>query len=518
MRRVLTICLFALAAVLVAAPAALAASGPAPTITRVQPMRVSVGNLLTITGSHFKAQRTRTPSSSAAPTAVRPSRSRAARRRRKLVVRVPAAVARLLRVSGSRQRPTRLKLRVLSGQFSKFTTRRLSPVVTGVGDGDGGPGGGGGGGGGTVVCNDSADHDGDLLPNTLELAIGTDPCLADTDNDQMTDGWEYWSAKDLNIKAVPYPGKRPFPNALDPSDGAPARRGTATSTSTATASPRSRSTAPGATPAARSTPRRPAASISSRRSGYSDGTQYSRASETPGVPAWRGPSYGLAGSGRAVPGDAQPARRRRVARRRARRRWRRHGELHRVGPRPGSAELVGGFYAKDAHKAEPWGPSPRRPAARSSATSTSGRSRSWTWPTPTSTATRSSTARTIRTTTTVSNIREMYEVVGTDLDGDGGFTAVRRRTRASTSIRRGVDPARQRRSTRAPRIRTRVPALSGSPSSRSFPRSSSSNLAPAPSFVGCGRHVFPVRDGRGVPRPGAHGDRRGAARGPRAAP
>ena len=25
----------------------------------------------------------------------------------------------------------------------------------------------------------------------------------------MSDGWEYWSAKDLNIKAVPYPGKRP---------------------------------------------------------------------------------------------------------------------------------------------------------------------------------------------------------------------------------------------------------------------------------------------------------------------
>ena len=141
MRRVLTICLFALAAVLVAAPAALAASGPAPTITRVQPMRVSVGNLLTITGSHFKAQRTRNTVIFRGPNGrtafAKPRRSTT----RKLVVRVPAAVARLLRVSGSRQRPTRLKLRVLSGQFSKFTTRRLSPVVTGVGDGDGGPGG-----------------------------------------------------------------------------------------------------------------------------------------------------------------------------------------------------------------------------------------------------------------------------------------------------------------------------------------------------------------------------------------
>ena len=110
MRRVLTICLFALAAVLVAAPAALAASGPAPTITRVQPMRVSVGNVLTITGSHFKAQRTRNTIIFRGPNGrtafAKPRRSTT----RKLVVRVPAAVARLLRVSGSRQRPTRLPI------------------------------------------------------------------------------------------------------------------------------------------------------------------------------------------------------------------------------------------------------------------------------------------------------------------------------------------------------------------------------------------------------------------------
>ena len=35
----------------------------------------------------------------------------------------------------------------------------------------------------------------------------------------MSDGWEYYAAKDLNIKAAPYPGERPYPNALDPSDG-----------------------------------------------------------------------------------------------------------------------------------------------------------------------------------------------------------------------------------------------------------------------------------------------------------
>ena len=35
----------------------------------------------------------------------------------------------------------------------------------------------------------------------------------------MVDGYEYQSALDLNSIALPYPGKRPWPNALDPSDG-----------------------------------------------------------------------------------------------------------------------------------------------------------------------------------------------------------------------------------------------------------------------------------------------------------
>jgi IPT/TIG domain-containing protein len=358
MRRLLTICLFALAAVLVAAPAALAASGPAPTITRVKPMRVSVGNLITISGKNFKAQRNRNTVIFRAPNGrtafAKPRRSTT----RKLVVRVPAAVARLLRVSNSRQRPTRLKLRVLSGQFSKFTPRRLSPVVTGVGDGDGGPGGGGGGGGGTVVCDDSADHDGDLLPNTLELAIGTDPCLADTDNDQMTDGWEYWSAKDLSLKAAPYPGERPFPNALDPSDGAPAPArysnidfdGDGLTTLeeyrawryTGSSFDASKAGAPGL----------------ESPLGYSDGTQFSRASETPSVPAWRGPSYGLPAPPQPFPatlnlhGDGA---------------WR-DDERDADGDGmsnfiesvhgPGQPSWWEGYYGSDAHKAEPWSAKP----------------------------------------------------------------------------------------------------------------------------------------------------------------
>jgi hypothetical protein len=291
MRRLLTICLLALAALLAVVPAALAAKGPAPIITRVQPMRVSVGNLITITGSHFKAHRLKNTIIFRGPDGrtafAKPRRATA----RKLVVRVPAAVARLLNVAHSKQRPTRMKLRVLSGQFSKFTSRRLSPVITAVGDGDGG--GGGGGGGTPTVCNSSADHDGDLLPNSLELAIGTDPCLADTDNDQMSDGWEYYSAKDLNIKAVPYPGKRPFPNALDPSDGAPAGvkfspydfDGDGLTSLEEYRAWRITGSSFDASKVGGLDLQSPL--------GYSDGTKYSRSDETPTVPLWKSADYGL---------------------------------------------------------------------------------------------------------------------------------------------------------------------------------------------------------------------------------
>jgi hypothetical protein len=420
MRRLLTICLLALAASLVAAPVTVAATAPTPTITRVKPMRVSVGNLLTIRGTHFKAQRRRNTIIFRGPD----GRTAFAKPRRatttKLVVRIPASVARLLRVSGSSQRPTRMKLRVLAGKFSKFTTRRLSPVVTGVGDGDGG-GPGAPGGGGIVVCNDSPDHDGDLLPNSLELSIGTDPCLADTDNDQMTDGWEYYSAKDLNIKAVPYPGKRPFTNALDPSDGGPAGarwsnvdfdgdgltsleeyrawRYTGSSVDLAKVG---------------------GLDLESPL-GYSDGTKFSRAGETPGVPAWQGPSYGLPAPAEPFPGTLNL-----------------HGDgAWRDDERdadadgmanfiesvhgPGQPSWWQGFYAQDAMKAEVWpkaattcgqefGFFDKRPFAELDMAD------------PDVDGDTLLDGEDDQDNDDFSNIREMYEGLSVDLDGDGGFT------------------------------------------------------------------------------------------------
>jgi hypothetical protein len=308
MRRITITCLTLVAAALLVLPAVASAApkkrakASAPQITRVQPMRVSVGNRLTITGRRFKANRAKNTiifrSASGRTAFAKPRWASTS----KLVVVVPASVARLLTVENSRQQPTRLKLRVLAGKFSKFTPRRLSPVVTSVGDGDGGPGGGGGGGGGggAVVCNSDSDHDNDLLANSLELSINTDPCLPDTDGDQMTDGWEYWSAKDLNVKAVPYPGKRPFPNGLDPSDG-----GVAGATFSAYDFDGDGLTSLEEYRAWRST----GSSLDESRLGvglestlgYSDGTKFSRASAVPGVPAWRSSSYGLSNPSQAYP-------------------------------------------------------------------------------------------------------------------------------------------------------------------------------------------------------------------------
>lgn len=265
-----------------AADAAPRAKAAKPKILRVTPMRIEVGERLTIRGRNFKAKKRRNTvifRGAAGRTAfAKPRRAG----KRKLVVKVPASVARLLVVRDGKQRPTRLKLRVLAGKFSAFTPRRLSPVVVGVGSSRGG-------GDGTkqplAACNSSSDHDNDLLPNQREVEIGTDPCLLDTDGDGLSDGWEYFSAKDLNIKAVPYPGKRPYPNPLDPSD-----RGIDFDGDGLLAEEEYR--------AWRFTgssfdPGRAGGLDLESPLGYSDGTQYSRASEEPIAPEWKSAAFGL---------------------------------------------------------------------------------------------------------------------------------------------------------------------------------------------------------------------------------
>ena len=331
MRRLITICLLALSAVALLAAAPIASAAVKPQITRVTPMRISVGNLLTIRGKHFRAR----AKSNTVIFRANSGRTAFAKPRRasgtKLVVRIPPAVASLLTVKSSKQRPTRLKLRVLAGKFSSYTSRRLSPVVTGAGDGDGGTDA-------AKVCKDDADHDNDLLPNDLELQIGTDPCLEDTDDDKMTDGWEYYSAKDLNIKAVPYPGKRPYPNALDPSDGG--------------SGPASKYDFDGDGLTTREEYRAwritGSSFIASKAGGldlesplgYSDGTKFSRGSETPGVAELAQRRLRPAQPDPVVPELLQVRARRGLARPGARRRRRRPQQLAGVRSRTEQQRLV----------------------------------------------------------------------------------------------------------------------------------------------------------------------------------
>ncbi|MDX6727550.1 MAG: hypothetical protein QOK49_2355, partial [Baekduia sp.] len=63
------------------------------------------------------------------------------------------------------------------------------------------------------------DDDGDGIPDVIENQIGTNPLAFDTDGDGVSDGFEYYSALDLNKSNLPYPGKRPYPNPLDKEDG-----------------------------------------------------------------------------------------------------------------------------------------------------------------------------------------------------------------------------------------------------------------------------------------------------------
>jgi hypothetical protein len=267
MRRTILICLALASAALAMLPmVAGSASGQTqgkastPTITRVTPMRLGIGSLVTIRGRHFKPVRAANTVIFRAPDGrsafAKPHRASSGR----LVVAVPAAAARLVARASSGPKATRFKLRVLSGRFSKFTPRRLSPVIVSAGGGTrspgGAPGSGGGstgggaprgggapsgggvpsgggapisgggptGGGAPVGCP-GQDYDGDLLSNSDEARLKLDPCLADTDGDSVEDGYEYQSAVDLNYYPnsipMPYPGQRPYPNPLDPSDGTP---------------------------------------------------------------------------------------------------------------------------------------------------------------------------------------------------------------------------------------------------------------------------------------------------------
>jgi hypothetical protein len=214
--------LLACAALLVLPAAGQAASVPpaTPKVKSVSPLKLAVGERLTIRGSGFIAGKRKT-------TVVFKRDGRRAvfaksesGTRTKLVVRVPSQLLSFLGTKNGLPTATRFRVRVLARRFAEsYTPLKRSPVIlptTAPGSG-------------SAASPDDCDKDGqanavdadddnDQLPDTLEAQIGTDPCKADTDGDGVSDAFEYESALDLNSRAVPYPGKRPYPNPLDGAD------------------------------------------------------------------------------------------------------------------------------------------------------------------------------------------------------------------------------------------------------------------------------------------------------------
>jgi hypothetical protein len=207
MRYARAIALLLLATLLLAVPAA-HARAPRPYVKSVSPLSASVGEEMTLQGFYFrKGYAENTVVFIANDGRVSYVKSEHSTRKTLKVI-VPKKVERLLNVNGNGMRiPTRFRIKVIARRMSRIAKNVLAqptigPDVGGDCDKDGSPNPG------------DADDDNDLLPDSVEQEARTNACVADSDGDKLLDGWEYLSALDLNTNALPYPQKRPYPNAL----------------------------------------------------------------------------------------------------------------------------------------------------------------------------------------------------------------------------------------------------------------------------------------------------------------
>jgi hypothetical protein len=234
-----------------------------PTITSVAPLKLGVGDMLTIRGTNFiVGKRVNSVAfKRAGSPAVFVKAAESTRTRMKVIV--PASIRAHLAKKNGVPQATRFRMRILARRFSKsYTPIKLSPTIdpsvtvddkTGGGEtapdagaGAVAPGAAPGGAAAAPAAPPDCDADGvvdavdavddnDQLSDVLEASLRTNPCVKDTDGDGLEDGWEYYSAIDLNSSNVPtpvpstgvpsathapYPGKRAYPNPLDGRDAA----------------------------------------------------------------------------------------------------------------------------------------------------------------------------------------------------------------------------------------------------------------------------------------------------------
>ena len=206
----------ALLALLPAGANAASKASPYPVVTTVSPIKLGIGDVMTITGKNFRKGKNKNTvvfkrDGGRAVFVKAPDASTS-----KIGVTVPAKLLPFLLKKQGKRTFTRFRIRVLSNKFAKkFTTAKKSPMI--------GPDAIGGGtkddcDGDKVKNAVDKDDDNDLIADTLEATLGTDPCKRDSDGDGESDGWEYYSALDRNGSAKPAPFAKPYPNPLDGKD------------------------------------------------------------------------------------------------------------------------------------------------------------------------------------------------------------------------------------------------------------------------------------------------------------
>jgi hypothetical protein len=231
-----------LACALFAVVPATAGAASAPKVTKVAPLKLKIGDRLTIRGKGFIAGKNRNTVVFKASGARAVFAKAETATKTKLVVKVPAKLAPFLTVKSGQATATRFQLRVLAKKLSaSYTPKGKSPVIApavtaGAAapvaktpaaaaaaapapaaaaaavaapadcDRDGNP------------DASDPDDDNDLLPDAKETTAHTDRCAADSDNDGVSDVYEYESALDLNGRSLSYPAGAAFPNPNDGSD------------------------------------------------------------------------------------------------------------------------------------------------------------------------------------------------------------------------------------------------------------------------------------------------------------
>lgn len=209
----------------VAAADAATARTTYPTITKIDPLNLAIGETMSVTGRGF------VPGKNKNTVVFKRDKQRAIFAKAvtatatKLKVVVPEKLRPFLSKRSGADVPTKFRIRILARRFGKkYTALSASPVIAPVAratDPVGGPVGPPAPVGPPPDCDGDKladdvddDDDNDHMSDAFEAAIATDRCKVDTDGDGLSDFWEYQSALDLNLRALPYPGKRPYPNPL----------------------------------------------------------------------------------------------------------------------------------------------------------------------------------------------------------------------------------------------------------------------------------------------------------------